>query len=98
MLVGRFSGLNLFQGENGNEVRPNLEDFVNEQSMGFFSHLGWSVEDFGIFRRPFCEWSEDVNFNRFNVFFNGSLEHGVKGISLLNDEAERCTICFFLAN
>lgn len=94
LVVGRFGGLNLFQDQNGNEVTPNLEDFVNEQSLGFFSHLGWAVGDFGIYRRPFCEWSDDDMFERFDVFVNGSVEHRVKGFSLLNDEAERYT--FFL--
>ena len=79
----------LFQDENGNEVTPALEDFVNEQSVGMFSHLGWSNDDFAIMRQPFVEWRDHDMFTRFTVFVNGSVEHDVKGMSLLNDEAER---------
>ena len=81
---------------------PQLYQFVNEQSFLMLDHLGWDKEDLEVFAHPFHEWGENDDFKKFCIFVNGSVEDAIGGMSLLNDEAERCNAVqdnnFFLSH
>ena len=78
------------QDEEGNDRVPQLDQFVNEQSFSLLDHLGWEKDDLELFGHPFCEWEENQDFRNFLRFVNGSVEDAMGGMTLLNDEAERC--------
>ena len=78
------------QDEEGNDKVPQLDQFVNEQSFAMLDHLGWDKDDLEVFASPFCQWEENQDFKNFLKFVNGSVEAAIGGMTLLNDEAERC--------
>ena len=84
---------------------PQLQEFVNAQSLLLFKLLNWNKDEFNIFKEPqdrlspnwfkmnyfqgSFRWHHYRKYRNFFAFLNGDKEEEITGMTLLKDTTER---------